>query len=43
MAFFCAIDKCSREDYDEVADFRHDRDQFLRALRDASREAKLSV
>ena len=43
MAFFVAIDECARVVSDEVADFRRDRDQFLRALRDASREAKLGV
>jgi hypothetical protein len=27
---------------DEVAEFRNDRDQFVRALREASREARLA-
>src|SRR5438093_8346233 len=41
MAFFVAIDEVSRQVADEVAEFRRDRDQFLRALKDASREAQL--
>ena len=43
MAFFVAIDEVTRQVSDNVADFRRDRDQFLRALRDASREARLGV
>jgi DNA-binding transcriptional MerR regulator len=43
MAFFVAIDECVRQVSDEVAEFRRDRDQFLRVLRDASREARLGV
>jgi predicted RNA-binding protein Jag len=38
MAFFVAIDEVTRQVADEVADFRSDRDQFVRALREASRE-----
>jgi DNA-binding transcriptional MerR regulator len=41
MAFFVAIDQVTRQVSDNVAEFRRDRDQFLRALRDATREAKL--
>ena len=41
MAFFVAIDEVTRQVSDEVAEFRRDRDQFLRALKDASREAQL--
>src|SRR5207245_4392749 len=43
MAFFVAIDEVTRQVSDEVAEFRRDRDQFLRALREATREAKLGV
>jgi DNA-binding transcriptional MerR regulator len=43
MAFFVAIDKVTRQVADNVAEFRRDRDQFLRALRDATREAKLGT
>jgi DNA-binding transcriptional MerR regulator len=43
MAFFVAIDEVARQVSDEVAEFRRDRDQFLRALRDASREARLGI
>ena len=43
MAFFVAIDECARQVSDEVADFRRDRDQFLRVLKDASREARLGI
>jgi predicted RNA-binding protein Jag len=42
MAFFVAIDQVTRQVSDNVAEFRKDRDQFLRALRDATREAKLA-
>jgi hypothetical protein len=38
-----AIDEVTRQVSDEVAEFRRDRDQFLRALKDASREAQLGV
>jgi DNA-binding transcriptional MerR regulator len=41
MAFFVAIDEVTRKVSDEVAEFRRDRDQFLRALKDATREAQL--
>jgi DNA-binding transcriptional MerR regulator len=43
MAFFVAIDDCARQVSDEVTEFRRDRDQFLRVLRDASREVRLGV
>ena len=43
MAFFVAIDEVTREVSDEVAEFRKDRDQFLRALREASKEARLGM
>jgi hypothetical protein len=43
MAFFVAIDEVTRQVSDEVAEFRRDRDQFLRVLKDASREARQSV
>jgi DNA-binding transcriptional MerR regulator len=43
MAFFVAIDEVTRQVSDEVAEFRRDRDQFLRALKDASREAQLGI
>ena len=43
MAFFVAIDEVTRQVSDEVAEFRRDRDQFLRVLRDANREARLGI
>jgi hypothetical protein len=43
MAFFVAIDEVTRQVSDNVAEFRRDRDQFLRALRDAEREARLGL
>jgi len=43
MAFFVAIDEVTRQVSDEVAEFKRDRDQFLRALRDANREARLGL
>jgi DNA-binding transcriptional MerR regulator len=43
MAFFVAIDQVTRQVSDNVAEFRRDRDQFLRALRDAEREARLGL
>ena len=43
MAFFVAIDEEARQVSDNVADFRRDRDQFLRALRDANREVVLEA
>ena len=41
MAFFVAIDEVTRQVADEVAEFRNDRDQFVRALREASREVRM--
>ncbi len=41
MAFFVAIDEVTKQVSDEVSEFRRDRDQFVRALREAQREAKL--
>jgi hypothetical protein len=41
MAFFVAIDELTRQVSDQVTEFRRDRDQFLRALRDARRQAQL--
>ena len=43
MAFFVAIDEVTRQVSSEVAEFRRDRDQFVRALRDATREAKMGM
>ena len=43
MAFFVAIDEVTRQVSNNVAEFRRDRDQFLRALRDATREARLGM
>jgi hypothetical protein len=43
MAFFVAIDEVARQVSDNVSEFRRDRDQFLRALKDATREARLGV
>src|SRR5438034_7222744 len=43
MAFFVAIDEVTRQVADEVAEFRSDRDQFVRALREATREVQLGV
>lgn len=43
MAFFVAIDDLTKQVSDGVAEFKRDRDQFLRALRDAQREAKLGM
>jgi DNA-binding transcriptional MerR regulator len=43
MAFFVAIDEVVRQVSDEVAEFRRDRDQFLRALKEANREASLGM
>jgi DNA-binding transcriptional MerR regulator len=43
MAFFVAIDEVSRQVADEVAEFRTDRDQFVRALKEAAREARLGM
>lgn len=41
LAFFVAIDEVARQVSTEVAEFRNDRDQFLRALREATRDAQL--
>src|SRR3989454_4902663 len=41
MAFFVAIDEVTKQVADEVAEFRRDREHFVRALREASREARL--
>jgi predicted RNA-binding protein Jag len=41
LAFFVAIDEVTRQVSDEVTEFRTDRQQFLRSLRDAAREAAL--
>jgi DNA-binding transcriptional MerR regulator len=41
LAFFVAIDEVTRQVSEEVAEFRNDRQQFLRSLRDAAREAEL--
>jgi DNA-binding transcriptional MerR regulator len=43
MAFFVAIDQVTKQVADEVAEFRRDRDHFVRALREATREAKLGM
>jgi hypothetical protein len=40
MAFFVAIDEIARTVDQEVATFRRDRDQFIRALRDAARQVR---
>ncbi|MGH2724191.1 MAG: MerR family transcriptional regulator [Actinomycetota bacterium] len=40
MAFFVAIDEIIQSIDAEVSTFRHDRDQFMRALRDAARQAR---
>ena len=39
MAFFVAIDEIARSVGDGVAQFREDRDRFIRALRDARQQA----
>ena len=41
MAFFVAIDEVTRQVSDNVAEFQSDRDQFVRALKEASREVRL--
>lgn len=43
MAFFVAIDQVTRQVSEEVAEFKRDRSQFLRVLRDAEREARLGL
>ena len=40
MAFFVAIDQIVQQIDADVAGFRHDRAQFVRALRDAARQAR---
>ena len=40
MAFFVAIDEIARSVDADVATFRRDREQFVRALRDAARQVK---
>lgn len=40
MAFFVAIDEIARGVDAEVASFRRDREQFVRALREATRQVK---
>ena len=40
MAFFVAIDEIARSVDADVATFRRDRDQFVRALRDAARNVR---
>ena len=40
MAFFVAIDEIARNVDAEVATFRRDRDQFVRAIREATRQVK---
>ena len=42
MAFFVAIDEIARTVDAGVAEFRRDREQFVRALRDAARQARLA-
>ena len=39
LAFFVAIDEIARAVDDSVAQFREDRDRFVRALQDAAKEA----
>jgi len=40
MAFFVAIDQIARGVDADVASFRRDREQFVRALRDATRQVR---
>ena len=40
MAFFVAIDSIARSVDAEVTEFRRDREQFVRALRDATRQVR---
>jgi DNA-binding transcriptional MerR regulator len=40
LAFFGAIDDLARQVSGEVAEFKRDRDQFLRALKEAARDAQ---
>jgi DNA-binding transcriptional MerR regulator len=43
MAFFVAIDEVTKQVSGDVAEFRRDRDQFVRVLREATREVQLGV
>ena len=43
MAFFVAIDEVTKQVSGEVAEFRRDRDQFVRVLSEATREVQLGV
>ena len=43
MAFFVAIDEIVRQVDERVNGFRRDRDRFVRALRDATRQARLET
>jgi predicted RNA-binding protein Jag len=43
MAFFVAIDEVTRQVTTEVEEFKSDRDQFLRALKEAHREVRLGM
>ena len=43
MAFFVAIDEVTKQVAEEVAEFRRDREYFVRALREAQREARLGM
>jgi DNA-binding transcriptional MerR regulator len=43
MAFFVAIDEIARSVDAGVAEFRRDREQFVRALRDAARHAQAEM
>jgi hypothetical protein len=40
MAFFVAIDSIAKSVDADVTEFRRDRDQFVRALRDATRQVR---
>jgi len=43
MAFFVAIDEIVRQVDERVNGFRRDRDRFMRALRDATRQARIET
>lgn len=43
MAFFVAIDELTKQVADEVAEFRNERNQFVRALKEANRQARMGV
>ena len=43
MAFFVAIDEVTRQVANEVEEFKSDRDQFLRALKEAHREVRMGM